>query len=102
MSEKSGLFSRLREYFGFEAEAEKEKSEQPVTPSEETPSPQEEEAIGSNDEPKKMKEIISEQKQEVKEILDHMIMPEERTLKNYMNMSFWRRKKYLQKRMVRS
>ena len=93
MDKKTSFFSRLREYFGFDTEPEKDVGEPQVKPSEEIKSQNEDKDLGSDEEPKKMKERISEQRHEVKEMLDHMIMPEERTLRNYMSMNFWRSKR---------
>jgi len=87
--DKPPLYSRLKRYFGLE-ECKKLQ--------EEAPDADEHEKGHHEDSPEKEEDTtladkITTQTKEVKEIIDHVIEPEERILKNYISVNFWRKKR---------
>ncbi|MBN1574607.1 MAG: TIGR00341 family protein [Deltaproteobacteria bacterium] len=88
--EKLPLYSRLMRYFGLD-DGKKHR--------EETPNADDHKNKGHHENhPDKedettLAEKITSQTKEVREIIDHVINPEERTLKNYLSVNFWKKKR---------
>jgi uncharacterized hydrophobic protein (TIGR00341 family) len=93
MVEKKGFLAKVKQYFGFEMEPERGEETADAPPAVEEIKEKKEQHEGEEEGPRKIKDRISEQRQEVRELFDHVIQPEERTLSNYMSMKFWQEKR---------
>ena len=95
----SGLFSKLRGLFRekeqVSANTIEEKPEKTSPPPARKPGPRKADKEGkeTDDSPLTVKERVAEKSHEVRGMFQRVIQPEERTLKNYVNIGFWRKKK---------
>lgn len=83
---RGSLYARVKQYFGLEESPEKMKAEADETTGVDN-------GDGAEEDEATISEKITTQTKEVKELFDHVIKPEERNLRNYFNVGFWRKKR---------
>ncbi len=86
---KPSLFARAVKYFGLEGSVEKKEDDS----QEKEPQNNYHSDDSDSDDETTLSSKITSQTKEVKEILEYVIDPEERNLKNYLNLNFWRKKR---------
>jgi uncharacterized hydrophobic protein (TIGR00271 family) len=86
---KPSLFARAVKYFGLEGTVEKKEDDF----QEKEPKNKHHPDDSDDDDETTLSEKITSQTKEVKGIFEHVIEPEERNLKNFLNVNFWKKKR---------